>query len=76
MRFARAAYLSVLGRVEAVDYDVLAHSIRPALGGSSGLCLQSAGGEDSTGDSTRSHPWHRSQICHTVWCGLPRMMPP
>ena len=31
MRFARAAYLSVLGRVEAVDYDVLAHSIRPAL---------------------------------------------
>ena len=24
MRFARAAYLSVLDRVEAVDYDVLA----------------------------------------------------
>jgi hypothetical protein len=29
MRFARAAYLSVRDRVEAVDYDVLAHSIRP-----------------------------------------------
>jgi hypothetical protein len=29
IRFARAAYLSVLDRVEAVDYNVLAHSIRP-----------------------------------------------
>jgi phytoene synthase len=33
MRFARAAYLSVLDRVEAVDYDVLAHSIRPGAWG-------------------------------------------
>ena len=33
MRFARAAYLSILDRVEAVDYDVLAHSIRPGAWG-------------------------------------------
>ena len=33
MRFARAAYLSVLDRVEAVDYDVLGHSIRPGAWG-------------------------------------------
>lgn len=33
MRFARAAYLSVLDRVEAVDCDVLAHSIRPGAWG-------------------------------------------
>ena len=33
MRFARAAYLSVLDRVEAVDHDVLAHSIRPGAWG-------------------------------------------
>ena len=29
VHFAHAAYLSVLDRVEAVDYDVLAHAIRP-----------------------------------------------
>jgi 15-cis-phytoene synthase len=34
MRFARAAYLAVLDRIEAVDYDVLRHMIRP---GSHGL---------------------------------------
>ena len=33
MRFARAAYLSVLDRVEAADYDVLARSIRPGAWG-------------------------------------------
>ena len=33
MRFARAAYLTVLDRVEAVDYDVLAHSVRPGAWG-------------------------------------------
>src|SRR6185312_12302015 len=29
MRFARAAYLAVLDRIEAVDYDVLRRTIRP-----------------------------------------------
>lgn len=29
MRFARAAYLTVLDRIEAVDYDVLRRTIRP-----------------------------------------------
>ena len=29
MRFARAAYVAVLDRIEAVDYDVLRHTIRP-----------------------------------------------
>ena len=43
MRFARAAYLSVLDRIEAADYDVLAQSIRPAHGGSRGPCLQDSG---------------------------------
>ena len=33
MRFARAAYLSVLDRIEAADYDVLAQSIRPGAWG-------------------------------------------
>lgn len=33
MRFARAAYVSVLDRVAAVDYDVLEHSIRPGAWG-------------------------------------------
>ena len=33
MRFARAAYLSVLDRVEAADYNVLAQSIRPGTWG-------------------------------------------
>ena len=33
VRLPRAAYLSVLDRVEAVDFDVLAHSIRPGAWG-------------------------------------------
>ena len=43
MRFARAAYLSVLDRVEAVDYDVLAHSIRPGAWGLARAALADQG---------------------------------